>query len=256
MIDETTNDNILNNNAKFNIKLNGENIETTTNKDGQIILQGLTIPDINQFDINFTETQTPFGYEQLNEMQTIRAKVTKIYDSRVLHNVEIVEGERIRIVQTSDSEIMVNILYKPTEPSEDPLYLTSDVYRVTDNYVERVSNSTKVKDYLANMKSNGTMTIYDKDGNIVDESKFIGTGMIIETVKGTEKIRKTVSVIGDVTGDGEIKALDISKMKQHLIGKRKLEGAYLLAADITDDGEVKALDISKEKQAIIGKIIL
>ena len=106
------------------------------------------------------------------------------------------------------------------------------------------------------MKSNGEMKVYDNKGNLVADNSYVGTGMKIVATKGNESITKTLSVIGDVTGDGLIRALDISIMKQHLVGKKKLEGAYLLAGDINDDGVIKALDISKEKQAIVGKITL
>ena len=254
--DEETMDNILNNSAKFNININGQTIEAISDVNGKIILQGLTIPNISKFNTNITEIQAPNGYNNLQEIQALSASVNNVYNKKVIYDAQIVSGNKLQIVEAKDSQIEINILYSKQDTSEDSLYLTSDIYRVTDNYVERVSSSTTVKDYLSNMKSNGTMKVYDKQGNIIPDTSYIGTGMIIEATKGTEAITKEVSVIGDVTGDGEIKALDISKMKQHLIGKQKLEGAYLLAADINDDGEIKALDISKEKQAIIGKIIL
>ena len=254
--DEETMDNILNNSAKFNIDINGQKIEANSDENGKIILQGLTIPDISKFNTNIQELQAPNGYNNLEETQILSANVSNIYNKKVIYDAQIVSGNKIQIVEAKDSQIEVNILYSKQDTSEDLLYLTSDIYRVTDNYVERVSSYTTIKDYLSNMKSNGTMKIYDKQGNIIPDTSYIGTGMIIEATKGTEAITKEISVIGDVTGDGEIKALDISKMKQHLIGKQNLEGAYLLSADVNDDGEIKALDISKEKQAIIGKIKL
>jgi len=256
MVNKDTNELIRDNSIQYNININGKNIQKTANPNGQIILAGLTIPDVDKFNIEFEESQGPSNYESIGKIQKIDVNVSEVYENKILNNINIIEGEDIRIVRASDSEIVVNLQYTPKATTEDNLYLSSDIYRVTDNYVERVSSSTTVRDYLSNMKSNGEMKVYDKDGNIVEESKYVGTGMTIETVKGDEKITKTISVIGDVTGDGEIKALDISKMKQHLIGKQKLEGEYLLSADITDDGEVKALDISKVKQAIIGKITL
>lgn len=256
VVDQNTNEPIENSNAKFDINIAGENKKVEVNENGQAIIQGLTIPDVANFEISFEETQAPNGYEQVSDIQKIRANVTTVYDSRVIQNIEILEGEQIRVLATGTSEITINILHNSRETSGDELYLTSDIYRVTEENVERVSNSTTVADFLDNMKSNGEMKVLDSEGNIVSEERYVGTGMTIIATKGNESISKTISVVGDVTGDGEIKALDISIMKQYLIGKRDLVGVYLLAGDITDDGEIKALDVSKEKQAIIGKINL
>ncbi len=256
LVDKITNKLIADKNVKLNITLNGETKQITSNETGKIILQGLQIPDLAKFEINIEETQEPNGYETVALVQKIIAHVTEIYNSRALYNVEITQGQNIQIVNASDNELTINLLHQPLESSDDELYLKSDIYRVTEKYVERISGPRTVKDYLANMKSNGEMKVYDNKGNIVADNNYVGTGMKIVATKGTESITKTLSVIGDVTGNGLIKALDISLMKQHLVGKKKLEGAYLLAGDINDDGVIKALDISKEKQAIVGKITL
>lgn len=256
IVDKVTNDIIRDNNVKLNITFNGETRRLITTEAGIFVIQGLAIPDLRQFEISVEETQEPNGYKKVTTVQKIMAHVTKIYDGRALYNIEIKQGENIQIFATTENSISVNLLHQPLEDSDDALYLTSDVYRVTDNYVERISGPRTVKDYLANMKSNGEMKVFDKNGNIVAQDSYVGTGMQITATKGEQSITKTLSVIGDVTGDGLIKALDISIMKQHLVGKKKLEGAYFLAGDINDDGQIKALDISKEKQAIVGKITL
>ena len=256
IVDKITNKIIADKNVKLNITFNGETKQLTANEAGEIIAQGLQIPDLKKFEISIQELQEPNGYETVTEVQKIEANVTEIYNSRALYNVELKQGENIQIVNASDNALTVNLLHQPIKTSEDKLYLISDIYRVTQNYVERISGPRTVKDYLANMKSNGEMKVYDNKGNLVADNSYVGTGMKIVATKGNESITKTLSVIGDVTGDGLIRALDISIMKQHLVGKKKLEGAYLLAGDINDDGVIKALDISKEKQAIVGKITL
>ena len=102
------------------------------------------------------------------------------------------------------------------------------------------------------MKSNGTMVVYDKNGNeITDLTKYVGTGMVIKATKGDEEISKTIIVVGDVNGDGQIKLLDVSKVNQHFVGKSLLDGIYLKAADMTGDGKIKLLDVSKINQAYV-----
>ena len=258
LVDKDTNEFIKENKATYEVNIAGENKTIEANANGQMIIQGLTIPEVEEFDIEVKEAQGPEGYKDIEKTQKIKVKVTEVYNDRVLYKVEIAEGENIQILATTEEEVQVNLMYEREENAEEEqeLYLTSDVYRVTEKNVERISSGKTVKEFLKNMKSNGEMKIYDKEGKEVEETQKVGTGMKIVATKGEESITKALSVIGDVTGDGEIKALDISIMKQYLIGKKELEGEYFLAADINDDGEVKALDVSKVKQAIIGTIIL
>ena len=121
-----------------------------------------------------------------------------------------------------------------------------------DSYVEKIQAWTTIADYLANVQSNAIMTVYDINGNkITDETRYIGTGMVIKVIDGNEETNKTIIVIGDVTGDGEIKLLDVSKVNQHFVGKTLLEGVYLKAADMSGDGEVRLLDVSQINQTYV-----
>ena len=52
----------------------------------------------------------------------------------------------------------------------------------------------------------------------------------------------TVVVKGDVNGDGLIYATDYVSIKNHIMGKTLLQGAYLLAADVNNDNNVYATD--------------
>ena len=63
----------------------------------------------------------------------------------------------------------------------------------------------------------------------------------------------TVVVKGDVNGDGKIYATDYVKVKNHIMGKSKLVGAYYMAADINNDSQIYATDYMKIKNHIMGK---
>lgn len=54
----------------------------------------------------------------------------------------------------------------------------------------------------------------------------------------------TQPVIGDVTNDGSISALDASLALQHTVGSETLSDEALFAADVSGDGSVSALDAS------------
>lgn len=236
--------------TEFDVTVQGNTLQLKTDEFGQAIVNKLAIPDGTDFDISIKETKEPTGYNKVTDAQVINATVQTIYEEKVLKNVTVKSGDAIAVINSNESMIEVNFTNQSIDG--ESLYLTSDVYTVNDDYVERVPAWTSIADYLANMKSNGTMTVYDKNGNeIADTTKYVGTGMVIKARKGNEEITKTIIVTGDVTGNGEIKLLDVSKVNQHFVGKTQLDGIYLKAADMNGDGKIKLLDVSKINQAYV-----
>ena len=236
--------------TEFDVTIQGATIPVKTDSNGQAIMKKLDILTDTEFDISIKEAKGPDGYNMVTDEQIITATVQKIYEEKVLKGVVVKSGDAISIVNTNESVIEIDFTNQSIDG--ESLYLTSDVYTVDDDYVERVPAWTSIADYLANMKSNGTMVVYDKNGNeITDLTKYVGTGMIIKATKGDEEISKTIIVVGDVNGDGQIKLLDVSKVNQHFVGKSLLDGIYLKAADMNGDGKVKLLDVSKINQAYV-----
>ena len=63
----------------------------------------------------------------------------------------------------------------------------------------------------------------------------------------------TTVIKGDVNGDGKIYATDYVRVRNHIMGKTKLTGAYLEAADINNDNQIYATDYVKIRNHIMGK---
>ena len=61
----------------------------------------------------------------------------------------------------------------------------------------------------------------------------------------------SVSVEDDVNGDGSVDILDIVKIKNDMLGKGELSGAYKRAADIDNNGTLDIIDIVKTKNMIL-----
>ncbi len=59
-------------------------------------------------------------------------------------------------------------------------------------------------------------------------------------------------VLGDVNGDGEVKASDYMKIKNYIMNTTTLTNIQKLAADVNDDKEIKASDYMKIKNFIMG----
>ncbi len=89
----------------------------------------------------------------------------------------------------------------------------------------------------------------------------IKSGIISTGMKFTLNINNIdytyIAVIkGDVNGDGLIYATDYVSIKNHIMGKSNLKGAYLLAADVNNDGVIYATDYVKLKNYIMGKDVI
>ena len=59
-------------------------------------------------------------------------------------------------------------------------------------------------------------------------------------------------VLGDVNGDGNIKATDYMKIKNYIMGTSTLSNEEKEAADVNRDGNIKATDYMKIKNYIMG----
>ena len=62
-----------------------------------------------------------------------------------------------------------------------------------------------------------------------------------------------VSVISDISGDGEGDILDLARLRSHVVGKsgHVLGGAQFYAADLSLDGNVDILDIARMRKVCV-----
>ncbi len=85
----------------------------------------------------------------------------------------------------------------------------------------------------------------------------VNSGIIATNMKVTLRFNKTdynytVVIKGDVDGNGKIFATDYVSIKNHIMGKTILQGAYLMAADVNNDNSVYATDYVKIRNYIMG----
>ncbi len=70
-----------------------------------------------------------------------------------------------------------------------------------------------------------------------------GTGRTV-TFKRENEARKFIFVVvGDITGEGNVNTMDITKLTDILLKQKKLKGAFRLAADINSDGRISNADL-------------
>ena len=111
--------------------------------------------------------------------------------------------------------------------------------------ISRVPKGTTISQFKAKITVNKGYTIVDKEGQTVTTT-LVRTGYKVKV--GNEFYE--ISVISDISGSGGnsySRALDISKMRAHLVELKGsiLTGVQLSAADINGDGKVSVIDLAK-----------
>ena len=61
-----------------------------------------------------------------------------------------------------------------------------------------------------------------------------------------------LSVIGDLTGEGNVNTRDLSVMAKYLTDQADFNGVYYLSADLSDDGVVDADDVHLFMEEVLG----
>ena len=75
----------------------------------------------------------------------------------------------------------------------------------------------------------------DKDGNELDKNAILGTGCKINDTY-------TMTVLGDVSGDGVVDARDSLRILKYSVGSYALNDEFAKAADLNKDGIIDARD--------------
>ncbi len=114
-------------------------------------------------------------------------------------------------------------------------------YKIENEYVSGFKIGDTVDDVYEKLKNENV--------EIKSDGKRIGTG---NRIKFNDE-SYTVIVYGDLTGDGEINSADLLKMRQYLLGKTSLSGAFKEAAYIADQDKINSANLLKLRQYLLGK---
>ena len=114
-----------------------------------------------------------------------------------------------------------------TKPSE--ILSPDQTVTISSNhqYISNIQPGTTVQELVSHLAPSG-LIVKDSKGNEMNESDTVGTGCTVSLSDGSSKL--TVVLFGDVTGDGLINVMDLSKMQNHVLGLQTLEGCQKIAA--------------------------
>lgn len=124
-----------------------------------------------------------------------------------------------------------------------------------ENYLIGFNLGMEVQTFKNKILSTPSVTLKSliNEKGIEIKDGIISTGMKLCLKINNQDYNYTIVIKGDVNGDGKIYATDYVKVKNHIMGKSYITGAYLEAADINNDGKIYATDYVLIKNHIMGK---
>lgn len=112
-----------------------------------------------------------------------------------------------------------------------------------------VAPGTKNSEVASSLKIYNYKVINSESKSVSKDSNA-GTGYVFTNTGNNTSY--TMIVLGDVNGDGEVKATDYMKIKNYIMGVSKLTDIEKVAADVNNDNNIKATDYMKIKNYIMG----
>lgn len=134
---------------------------------------------------------------------------------------------------------------KPTEPEEPKEDIfKSDVYKIGEEDIMKIEGETTIADFLKNVTTNLELVFFDNDVIITSHKQVIKTGMKLKISNDKEY---TLVVRGDISCDGRLSLLDVSKLIMHYNEAKgfELTGNPKKGADMNADGTINLVDVSQ-----------
>lgn len=268
---------IITENVEFEVMLaNGEIVKGKTNDNGQLRIEDIFMPaEPGEYELVIKEKTNPSGYKVDNEPKVVKVTFTGYGDDMIISNIKLekTNNKNIEILndKCTDQYIEVNILNEKESPE---LYVISklneagnDIYDVLKGYnvpgkhyqIDKPFIDTKVAKYggnvtadqfINNLESNGHMVVLDKDGNEIDGSARVKTGMTLRSTLGNQELSFTIIVKGDVDGDGRVRTLDLDQLIDHIKGDKITDPIKLRALDLDLDGRIRTTDLNEFYEVI------
>ena len=208
------------------------------------------------FNINFGEYKTYGGLLILPEDITYEELTNNITTNGVTYKIFNGESE---VTEGNLSEGMIIKIYYDDE--------VIDKYEVTNEYleldeslnidnevniIEKLTCNLKLKDFISLINTSGSIEARNNNNELLSDDSIIGTGSKVKITLSKRTVEYTLSVKGDVTGNGQAKMADVMKIATHIIEGNVISGdAFERAADITGDGKIKMNDVMKLATFII-----
>ena len=156
----------------------------------------------------------------------------------------------LKNIELSDSEFVMHTL----ENSSINITIGGDAPGpiTTNETVTRIKDHTTYGELKTTLGLGNDVTLISNDGNAITDEDIVKTGDQIQLANGNTL---TLSVLGDVTGDGQVKVNDVGKMYRHVMERQIITDPVLLASgDVVQNNEVKINDVGRAYRYVMERI--
>lgn len=234
------------NNYLKSLKINGSSISNfnggSTNYNYYVSSTTESIT-ISAEAVNSKASISGTGYVKTTQSGTHKIVVTAQNGSTRTYNINIIKEEKQEDKENTSDKVTVQSV------------LNSAGVKNNDSFVKGFNLDTDINSIITKIKNvdnSVSVTIKNNNNSIITSGK-ITTGMKVTIKTNSEEKTLSTVVYGDVDGDGKISAVDYVKIKNFIMKKTTISGAYKEAADVDKDGVVSAVDYVKVKNNIMGK---
>ncbi len=123
--------------------------------------------------------------------------------------------------------------------------ITSDIYHIDfENYsISGIPSGTTLAQLKKNIDYGDFTVTFYRDGT-VKKSGNCGTAMTAVFDSDRAQYTFELSVIGDITGEGNVNSRDRNLLMEYLIGSADFNGVYVTSADLSGDGILDVKDLA------------
>lgn len=141
------------------------------------------------------------------------------------------------------------------EKNGESLEGNSNWYRIQSDHLLNANRTRQI------FNQSNPSESYETKYNFSNNYGYIHSSLVIKTNNGSNSdipipdepdIPEPIYKPGDVNGDGVVSSLDYIKVKNHIMGTKKLTNDELKRADVNKDSKVTSLDYIKIKNHIMG----
>ena len=129
-------------------------------------------------------------------------------------------------------------------------------YEEENGIILNVIDNTKVVDYLKHFEYGDLeVKVYNKNNELLTNDNLLGTGSKVQFIRDSKVLEEYINVvIGDTTGDGEVKINDVALLYKYVKGKDTMSELSKKAGNVVKDNQIIITDVAKIYKYIKNKI--
>lgn len=131
---------------------------------------------------------------------------------------------------------------EPSNQNNEISYISKLGFSKATGYLTGIALGQSVSSLIGRIPG-ATVTVVDSNGVTLSNNSILATGQKVIITDSNSTYTNTIVVYGDMSGDGEINAIDLLLMRRFLLNTQQLTGANLQAAKIAKNSDVSAADL-------------